>query len=996
MKNIDSRVVVSCAGGGKTTEIINRLMALLRAGAAPGEILVITFTNKAAGEIHSRLLENLAQAARDDEKMAALRRRMLLCASPRDTIQAHTFHGWFLTLLRYFPGAFFNLRTICADSGALFDESWRRWQKRAEESPTPELKTVLRELSPAALREMCKQFISSYTEYRVWNSRPPLPPVNLVAKCEGRRGAIRKTAAAFAAICADGGKTATKARDAARRLAADETTPEEEEKNFFTGDGGVFSLLEKHTDKTGGSGRLRKLTNAIRNYLMFREEIRANEFNAAALTVCADFARERDELLTARNEMTFDDLEWEVYKRSEAGRMREKLSYRLSARYRHILIDEFQDTSPLQWDIVREWLRDAHGEESPSVFIVGDPKQAIYGFRGGESRLLGEAENFLRDYYAAPPADSRNDCYRCDKKILRFVNAVFDGDSPTDFVPHRAAGANVGGRVEWHADAESPLPPKQIRMRNPLHEIAYADEKPVRRARAVAAKTAEILHTWHIPDGDTIRPCRPEDILILMPQRTHAAALTDALLARGIACTGESASFLESFECADILDLIAVLLLPSRDYALARVLKSPLFSLSDDELAELVAMAGDSLWDKLAQTSAPHFRRARILLKWWQRQAKMTVLPAHDFLSRLFAQGNVFARYRAASPSPLHFRIEENLSRFLDLALQIAGGARPLLRQFLDEVRRTGPENIAAAAGGESSAVRLMSVHAAKGLESPIVILADADMTRKGGRGDSIDIYAARRPGENVPDRFIISLRGYRLSYRKMKQRAREMAERETVNLFYVATTRARRALVIFSAAKPAGVAGRAYREMRRLSSARPDDRQMALGDSFVAAATPPPAPDSAAAIADIKFGQRISQTAAAVHGEIRHRIVALLLSGIPPEIARRLVAAEDAQWQEAQQIANSPKLQTILQNAEEVLVEREFFLHGEIVRPDLVVAHSDAIWIVDYKTGETNPARHLPQLQNYRRAISAHYPARPCHLTVLDIQGEMHILNSE
>ena len=993
MSAIDNCVVVSCAGGGKTTKLIERLLSLLlEQGTAPGEILIITFTNKAAAEIRARLLAKLEEKARADSAAAALRRRILLSAAPGDALSVHTFHSWFLTLLRHRPGGFFSPPNVCADDAEVFEDGWRRWRRRAEKSPSPALKTVLRELTPAAARKMCGQFIrhraacETYCETRGW--RPPSSSEIFDAASEAEMlRALQDCAAAFAADKTGGGAIVSDARCAAARLASGESSPEKEKRYFFTNTDSVRVALEKHAAKN--APLLAELTAALANFFVYEEERRAHEFNAAALEVCGEFAREWDAALQARNEITFDDMERRVRAMLREENIYAELSYRLAARYRHILIDEFQDTSPMQWGIVRKWLRDAHGEDAPSVFIVGDPKQAIYGFRHGDSRLLGEAENFLREYYGAKKSSPQNICYRCGENILKFVNAVFDEERLPGFLPHRAGGGG-GGRVEWHALQPAPKPPRRARVRNPLQETEAAADMPHLRAAAVAAKVAEILREWQIPDepgANKTRRCVAADILILTPQLTHAAALADALAAKNISCAlagGES--FLESFECADILDLIAALLSPERDYALARVLKSPLFALSDEELSVVAAADGDSLWEKLQRHPAAYARRARVLLKLWRRRAETTPLPAHDFLSRLFAQGEVFARYRAASPPPLHLRIGENLTRLLDLSLQIAGGARPLLAQFLDEVRRAdgAPRKFDSS---PPAAVRLMSIHAAKGLESPVVILTETDFARTGGRGDGTDIFVDWPPSSSAAENFVVSLRRHRRANAALKQKAKKAEEQEQTNLFYVAATRAKRALVIFSSDKPEGIAARAARAMRDLSSAqnaKDSGAQKVFGDSFFAPAaeakTKPPPPAAAPAA---NIGRRLPKTAAAVRGEIRHRIIALLLSGISPAAARSLVAAEDAQWREAEKIAAAPPLQKLLQNAAEVLIERDFFIGGEIVRPDLIVARDDAVWIVDYKTGAAvsrPPPPAAGKLSPRRRRPLSRPPDSPRH----------------
>ncbi|MGI9297140.1 MAG: UvrD-helicase domain-containing protein, partial [Gammaproteobacteria bacterium] len=317
--DIDNCVVVSCAGGGKTTKLIDRLMSLLRRGAAPGEILIITFTNKAAAEIRARLLAELEKAARDDSQMAALRRRILLSAAPADALSVHTFHGWFLTLLRHKPGGFFTPPNVCDSVAAVFEESWRRWQRKAEIAPSAALKTVLRELTPAALRKMCEQFREHRAVYEICTPSPSVfsDPESDSSQDEERMRELRFAAGAFAKCFAGGGKTAADVRAAASRLASGETGPAEEKTYFLTAEDSVRSVLAKHAEKIGCVLQLQNIADALIDFFVREEQRRAKEFNSAALEVCEDFSREWDAVLRARNETTFDDLELRVRKMLE-------------------------------------------------------------------------------------------------------------------------------------------------------------------------------------------------------------------------------------------------------------------------------------------------------------------------------------------------------------------------------------------------------------------------------------------------------------------------------------------------------------------------------------------------------------------------------------------------------------------------------------------------------------------------------------------------------
>ena len=409
-------------------------------------------------------------------------------------------------------------------------------------------------------------------------------------------------------------------------------------------------------------------------------------------------------------------------------------------------------------------------------------------------------------------------------------------------------------------------------------------------------------------------------------------------------------------------------------------------------LSELANGAGDSLWENLQNYSGnePAAKRARILLKLWRRRAQTPPLPAHDFLSRVFAQGNATARYQAAVPKALQKRVRENLAKLLDFSLQTDGGARPLLAQFLEEAKN-GADTPAASGG-----VRLMSIHAAKGLQAPVVVIADCDFSHSGGRGNSVDILADWSPKKDTPAQFAASLRRRRRAYLALKQNAREQKEREQANLLYVAATRAEQALVIFSPAQPKDAAEWPRAAMQKLAPEQNPESPMAFGEDLRAAAETEKPPATAAAKNE-PLGRREPHAAAAVRGEIRHKILALLLSGVPAKQARRLVAAEPAQWREAEKIAAAPPLQKILKNAREILAEREFAMEQKIIRPDLVVIGEEAgkktAWIVDYKTA-ARPEHHRPQLESYRHAVSARYPEYKTRLAILDIRGKMHFLD--
>ena len=145
-----------------------------------------------------------------------------------------------------------------------------------------------------------------------------------------------------------------------------------------------------------------------------------------AATAAGDyFARLYERRKAARGEIDYDDIEYLAWRAVVFDSLALEIVGKMDRRCRHLVVDEFQDANPAQWAIVRRWLHDCHGSErAPSVFVVGDKKQAIYGFRGGDSRLLDCAADFLRDYYRAAQI-AENTSRRCAPLLLRVVDRVF-------------------------------------------------------------------------------------------------------------------------------------------------------------------------------------------------------------------------------------------------------------------------------------------------------------------------------------------------------------------------------------------------------------------------------------------------------------------------------------------------------------------------------------------------------------------------------------------
>ena len=990
-----SVVVVACAGSGKTHLLVGRIVRLLKSGAKPGEILAVTFTRKAAAEIHGRVLESLREERPD------IRRRILLAESPEDALAVSTFHGWFLSLTAMRPWSE-NRRDpprVGGDNNTpLLNEAWRNWLDAEFDSDAA--RELARFITPGAIQKLLFQFAANASP---WRLRRRLCESDSDSENEEQNEAIardklRESAEQFARLAEGDGKIFQTAQLAAQRFASGNCDGETLRAAFLTAKDQRRAKLAATDDSLTDD-----LISALLEWMECEQTARAAVFSRAATDAGAAFMRELDAVKARRHITGFDDLEfsaWEMLARPDAGEA-EALRYRLDCKYRHILIDEFQDTSPTQWQVVRAWLEDAHGsDESPSVFIVGDPRQAIYYWRGGDPRLLDSAAQFLRKYYGAEFV--RQDvCRRCAPQILDAVNATFGGAE--NFIPHEPSDdkREIRGRVEWKVfekeSARADLPP----MRDPLARSPGETQDPMRArwAEHIAETTADVLKNWRI-EG---KPVREEDILILLRQFTHAGILLEKMAARGIRCAAGGA-FLGAFECADVLALASFLTSPSRDIKLARALKSPIFSLTDSALRD-IAMHSDeserklSLWEKLQARAdvSPESLRAVEWLTKWRTLAETEHLPAHDLLSQIYHEGEIVSRYMAAVPDALRGRVSANLRALLDSALMMDGGRRPLLAQFLSDCERGETED---EAQGVGRGVSILTAHKAKGLEAAVVILGDANFSESGsgGRGDSADILIDWPPERPAPDAFVVRPRSLPLAWRNLAEKDAHAKLREDDNILYVAMTRAKRALFLFAPGEtergPAARFG-LFEKLAALPGAEGDASGGRVGDSYAAKAeerdAATDAEEGVLSTDSIPSGKELVRTEEQIDGEALHRLIALGLSGFSREEMRRLLPAEttnaEALMDKANRVLSSPALRELLHGAEEIEVEADYADSRGVFRPDLVARKDGETWVVDYKSGTAPLESHKSQLRRYARALGAKRAA------ILTAEGELREL---
>lgn len=857
-----SIVVQASAGTGKTWLLTSRLIRLLIEGAVPGSVLAITFTRQAAAEMQQRVNQRLADLALcPPEKLDSLltelgispneptrtRARNLYEALLTSTspFRIKTFHAFSQELLHRFP------LEASVPPGFTLSEQTRELERAAwdalerdlthlPDGPVARAMDVL--LRGVGLLQPVRASLYAFLEHRsdwqayVEDQPDPLqyaagqlrlrlqigdrhPTDDLVTDEAVRSGLVDYAALLRRHPTATNTATAARVAEAVAAAATDRGTAFGLLRTaFLTQDGQPrhFRTSAALTKQLGAADavRLQQLHALLASQVQAAERMRRRrataELSEAWYTCGMRLLEHYQRLKRRQNLLDFADLEWLAYRLLSADGHAEWVQYKLDERIDHLLVDEFQDTNPTQWRLLQPLLAElAAGspERARSVFLVGDAKQSIYRFRRAEPQLFDAARDWLT-HAAGAHVVTQDISWRSSPAILAFVDLLFrPGDEAASYAlsgyrPHAAHYDMLWGRVELlplvrRVRAETTA----ISFRNPLTtpRLPDEDERHYREGQIVAGRIIELL--GH-PIGHDARPLGYGDIIILLRDRTHAPDYELALRHAGIPYAGaDRGNLINCLEVRDLIHLLTVLLVPDDNLALASVLRSPLFDATHDDLLRLAEGETEVAWyDRLMTMPTPPpgaLQRAQRLLPRW-RQAVDRV-PVHDLLDRIYCEGDVLARYESAAPPHLKDRVTAQLNRLLVLALEADSGRFPSLARFIDRLPALTADDYVAGPGADlGDRVRLMTIHAAKGLEAPVVFLVNAaqpDRNRDRGPRALIEWPAgAPRPG------------AFQFVGRKADSDdiSAEIADRidmgyrhEESNLLYVALTRAQQVLYI-------------------------------------------------------------------------------------------------------------------------------------------------------------------------------------------------------
>lgn len=844
------------AGSGKTFVLSRRVVRLLLDGTDPGRILALTFTKAAAAEMATRVFRILGdwvtkddaalskelhdiEGRRPDAARLAMARRLFARAlETPGGLKIQTIHGFCEALLHQFPleanvaGHFAVLDDRVA--GELMAESRATVLHAAETDPESAygraLASVIDLMSDSGAQKALDELIQSRDAFRRWTSDADgldaalgelaglldVDPAARLSEFDQRFRAEcpfdLNTCRAYAEALSMGGKT-DQARAEALVDAASLTTPDSFREAWLP----IFLTAKLEPRKALATKKIvtefPQMVEALEAeqgrllaLLDDRRKVATFEGTASLLRLADAVIRHYERAKTARGYLDFEDLVVKTASLLQKSDAALWVQYKLDQGLDHILVDEAQDTSPRQWDVVTALAAEfftgegAH-ERVRTLFAVGDEKQSIYSFQGAVpayfdamrrtfAQRAGEAE---REFHSVNLQLS----FRSTPDVLGAVDRVFE-----DAAAHRGLSQDVRAPVHeairrdagivdlWPLEAEAEVDEPDD-WRAPIDHVGSGS--PMLK---VARRIAQEIAQW-MRDGTA----DPGDIMILVRKRgPFVEALNRELKAMDIPAAGSDRLVLtDHVAVKDLAALGRFLLLPEDDLSLACVLKSPLFGLTDDDLFEIARETPDkvrpgTLWQMLVRRSETSEKWAEVRARLEDWRGRADFVPPYEFYARLLGADGGRRAFRAR----LGVEVDDVLDEFLALTISYEQTGTPGLEGFLAWMA-AAPTEIKRELTNTKGMVRIMTVHGSKGLEARIVILVDPGAPPVSAIHDPAFLPHPRLDNDLLPPALVwLPPKADRMPWHEdAVAELRAAQEEEYRRLLYVALTRAEDRLVV-------------------------------------------------------------------------------------------------------------------------------------------------------------------------------------------------------
>jgi ATP-dependent helicase/nuclease subunit A len=834
------------AGSGKTRVLTDRVARLLLGDTRPEHILCLTFTNAAASEMQNRLFRRLGEWAmlddvsltselldlgEEDERLTPdfLSRARTLFARAIETpggLRIQTIHAFCASILRRFPleaGVSPQFQEIDDRAAQLLREQILDDMAQGPEAEL--IAEIARIASNGPLQELGEQIVGHRDGFV-----PPLSRDGLMQRyglaAHDNLSMVLATVfpgdeqAFLAGLVPDlrtGGKSDNDLADAIgiaqsggmEALLAMESV-------VFTQKGDLRKSLPPTAKLRKGAfaaniNRLEDLYQRVEAARETRLALEAVERDATLHRFADAFLRRYEDTKQGRGWLDFDDLITRTRMLLTDKRQAQWVLYRLDGGIDHILVDEAQDTSPAQWDVIDRLAQEftsgegARADVRRTIFVVGDKKQSIYSFQGADPKEFDRMRAAFREQMSATDAPLQDGqlsySFRSSMPILRLVDQVFQGRDSAGFLPdqtHISFHDTLPGRVDlWPLIEPAKDDTEDLPWDSPVdrvspthHNVALAQR--VARFIDQTVKDGTHLPIGALPDGTPrTRAVHAGDFLILVRSRGGLFhEILRACKALGLPIAGaDKLKVMAELAVQDLRALLAFLATQEDSLSLASALRSPLFGLDEQAIFELAhRRKAPHLWEELRRRR-DDFRHVLEVLD--DLRGQIDFLRPYDLLERILIRHQ--GRQRLIGR--LGEEAEDGIDALLGQALAYEQTDIPSLTGFLHWMD-TDDIEIKRSADSAGSRIRVMTIHGAKGLEAPIVILPDTH----------------KKPPQSSKEQFVtvedhVHWRGSdqtRAAFQSTAVAAvTEAEEQERDRLLYVALTRAERWLVVAAAGTP-------------------------------------------------------------------------------------------------------------------------------------------------------------------------------------------------
>ena len=1073
------------AGSGKTRVLIDRVARLLLHGAMPERILCLTFTKAAATEMQNRLILRLGEWAMMDDlslaeqlgrlgetqsldsgKIARARTLFARAVETPGGLKIQTIHAFCSALLRRFPlEARVSPQFVEIEERAADLLQMEVVEDIADGPRSNLVEDLAAYLSDPDFGAIANKIAANRERFLPARSRAELcvalglPPTankdTLLAQVfTGGEDRILKC---LVDALRDGAETDRQAG----RVLKDVTVPGLEalpvlERFFLTGS----SAQSPFSAKIGHfpTKKLRALNDSLMASLEpFMQRVEAGRDARLALAAVDkslalhSFADAFLQDYAYRKQMMgvldFDDLILKTRALLNNPEVADWVLYRLDGGIDHILVDEAQDTSPGQWNIIDRLAHEftsglgARGDTKRTIFVVGDKKQSIYSFQGadpdGFNLMEREFGTRLANTQSRLNSLSLDHSFRSSPAVLRIVDMVFsasNGNAPlmgagisTD-TRHIAFRSDLPGRVDLWPVVESADSMDEMHWADPSDRTGIPHHTTVLAQRIAGFIRQGIEAGTTIPEsGDRRRLIRPGDIMILVQRRSALfSEIIRACKAANLPIAGADRLRVGAeLAVRDLTSLLRFLDMPRDDLSLAEALKSPLFGWTEQALFDLAHRRGERkpLWSALRNHRKRNSETLEVLK---DLRNSIDFLRPYDLIERILTRHDGRRKLMAR----LGPEAEDGINALLGQALAFEKSEIPSLAGFLTWMETDNLE-IKRQMGDSGDVIRVMTVHGAKGLESPIVILPD---TAKRTLPDERDLVY---DGNDIPFWSVVKEdRPKRLA--EIHANLTRKREEENQRLLYVALTRAEKWLIVAAAGRIDKKYGNSwYQQVWTALNNSPATRmpmpggeglRHAFGDwtggkmtGLLTAETrepvlpeyfrqPPPDPDPQPETVNpsdlggakaLPGKDGLTEAEAIARGTAIHRLLEVL-PGFPreerPAVAERLLSdhkpEERAKFlSEVLMLLDRPEFGEILspETLAEVSITANLWdrrLFGTI---DRLVLHEDRVLAVDFKTNAVAPASVtevpeglLRQMGAYAKALRQIYPGRRLETAIL------------